>query len=280
MALSEVAADLYGRYPSEFVAARTQQVAAAKEAGDRELAAAIGKLRKPTVTAWAVNLLVRAAPAEVDALLELAAALRTAQRAPTGDRLRELTGERQRLVGALTKRVGTLAADQGHPVSETVLREVGQTLTAALADPAIAEQVHTGTLATAATYDGFGPAGPTLVAVADTAAATPSSKSAAPADAGRELDEALEALESARAARDSAQHTVEQVADRLAEIDARRTALQAELDHVEQERQFTKTGERTAREQLQAAQRQLDRVQRWVARVREHSPAQPRRSPG
>ncbi|MFI9406282.1 hypothetical protein [Nocardia sp. NPDC052316] len=268
MTLDDVARDLYGLAPSEFVAARTAQVEQAKAAGDKELATAVGKLRKPTITAWTVNLLAREAPAEVEALLQLGAALRSAQRKLSGDELRSLTAQRQQAVNALAKKAGALAEQHGHPVNEGVLREIGQTLTAALADPDVAERVHAGTLATAATYEGFGPAGPGLVAV-DDEAPEPAAAAQAEDNPRQELDEALEALESARAARDSAHEEVEQAADRLGDIDTRITELKEELARAEQERQFCRTTERTAQDQLRSAQRQLDRVERWVERARE-----------
>ncbi|WP_040730990.1 hypothetical protein [Nocardia tenerifensis] len=291
MTLDDVARDLYGLAPSEFVAARTAQVDKAKEAGDKELATAIGKLRKPTVTAWTVNLLAREAPDDVAALLELGAALRSAQRTLSGDELRTLTGQRQQAVNALAKKAGELAAGHDHPVNEGVLREVGQTLTAALADPEVAEQVHSGTLTTAETYAGFGPAGPGSAAVEDKPATqkpgarksganksksvkSKSAKDKSPEDkkddtSRQELDDALAALETARTARDSAKQEAESAADRLGGIDSRIAELKESLAQVEQERQSTRAAERTAQDQLRTAERQLDRVERWVRRARE-----------
>ncbi|MEV6561153.1 hypothetical protein AB0M22_35910 [Nocardia sp. NPDC051756] len=266
MTLDEVARDLYGLAPGEFVAARTAKADAAKEAGDKELATAIGKLRKPTITAWTVNLLAREAPEDVAALLQLGAALRSAQRKLSGAELRSLTGQRQQAVNALAKKAGTLAAEHERPVNESVLREVGQTLNAALADPEVAEQVHNGTLATSATYDGFGPAGPGLVAVDD--AAEPAE---APAEDNprHDLDDALESLESARTTRDSAHDEADRAADQLGDIDSRITELKEALAQAEQERQFARAAERAAQDQLRSAQKQLDRAERWVERARE-----------
>ncbi|MEV0250418.1 hypothetical protein AB0H76_27745 [Nocardia sp. NPDC050712] len=272
MTVDDVARDLYGLDPAEFVAARTARVKDARDAGDKALATAIGKLRKPTVTAWTVNLLARSAPEDVDALLQLGAALRSAQRELSGDQLRTLTAQRQQVVNALAKRAGALAGEHGHPVGETVLREVGQTLSAALADDEVAERVHTGTLTTAATYEGFGPEGPALVAVGGTEHKSARKPAPEPADddesARQELDEAVEALELARTARDSAQGDTDEAARRLAATEARIDQLRADLEHAEHEKQFAKSAERTAHEQLRSAQRQLDRVERWVERAR------------
>ncbi len=55
--LDTVGTELYGLRPTEFTAARDAQAAAARRGGDRELAAAIKKLRRPTPAAWLVNLL-------------------------------------------------------------------------------------------------------------------------------------------------------------------------------------------------------------------------------
>ncbi|MET7767930.1 hypothetical protein [Nocardia sp. NPDC005366] len=272
MALEDAARDLYGLDPTEFVAARAGLVAAAKAAGDRDLADAIGRLRKPTVSAWTANLLARSAPAEVDALLRLGAALRKAQRELSGDRLRALGTQRQQVVTAMAERAGALAADHGRPVSDTVVREVGRTLTAALADSDVAARLSAGTLATAADYEGFGPAGPAL-ATAPTAPAPEEPASATDetsADPARaELDEALAELESARAAADSARTEAELTADRLAEAEQRLTTVRAELSHAEQQRQFARTAEHDARERLRLAQRHLDRAERRAGRARE-----------
>ncbi|WP_433523306.1 hypothetical protein ACQPZ2_41240 [Nocardia pseudovaccinii] len=268
MRLEEVAVDLYGLDPGEFIAARAARVAEAKDAGDKALATAVGKLRKPTVVAWTVNLLARAAPDDVDALLRLGIALRTAQRELSGDQLRTLTTQRQQVVNALAKRAGALAADRGHPVTEGVLREVGQTLTAALADDAVAEQVRSGTLATSASYAGFGPGGAALTSVSGTGAKK-STEPVAADNAGQELDEALEALESACAARDSAQEEVEETTKRLAECESRIATLREELAHAEQQKQFARTADRGAQDQLRAARKQLDRAERWVEKARE-----------
>ncbi|WP_330228287.1 hypothetical protein OHA40_19190 [Nocardia sp. NBC_00508] len=269
MTVQDVANDLYGLAPAEFVAARADRVDAAKKAGDKQLATAIGKLRKPTLAAWTANLLARAAPDDVEALLRLGAALAAAQRELSAEQLRSLTAQRQQLVNALAKKAGALAAEHGHPVGEGVVREVGQTLTAALAEPDVAEQVRTGTLATAASYEGFGPSGPNLRAAPEPATPQRAAGAAADDSARRELDDAQEALESARAERDSAQEALDDAAQELSDVDARVAALRDELTRAEEQRQFRKSAERSAKENLHIAQRQLDRAERRVTKARQ-----------
>lgn len=66
----------------------------------------------------------------------------------------------------MARQAGDLAADHGQAASENALREVGQSLHAALADPDIAEQVRAGRLVTAVSYSGMGPAGMAVVGAA------------------------------------------------------------------------------------------------------------------
>lgn len=60
MDIDDVADELYAVLPAEFTATRDDRARAARRAGDRELARRISTLRKPTLGAWAANLLVRA----------------------------------------------------------------------------------------------------------------------------------------------------------------------------------------------------------------------------
>ncbi|WP_280271145.1 hypothetical protein [Nocardia wallacei] len=279
MTLEEATRRLYALDPAQFTAARDEQAKAARADGDRKLAAAIGKLRRPTVAAWAVNLLAHEAPEEVTALLELGDALRDAQRRLSGEQLRELTTQRQQVVNAVARRTGQLAAGHDRTLSESVLREVGQTLHAALADPAVADHVRAGTLTAAANYEGFGPAAPELAAVPDHAAEPEKPKQSRAktsedrdAAARQELDDALAALESAREATDSAQADLDRAAARVGEAEDRIAAVRAELERAEEQRRFAAAAQRSAQEAAHKAERQLDRVERWVEKARSRVP--------
>lgn len=279
MTLDDVAGELYGLDPGDFVPTRTERAAQARADGDRELAAAITALRKPTVAAWTVNLLARHAPQEIAALLDLGEALRAAQRQLSGDKLRALGAQRQQVVNAMTKRAGELAAEHDRPASDQVLREVGQTLTAALADPGVADQVRAGLLPTTVTYDGFGPAG--LVAITGGKAAAPAKRAprkagkspedaeaARRAEARQELDDAESALATARSARDEAEAAAAQAKTALDEVESRIDELRAALEHAEQQRHFARTADHRARGELTSARSQFERMQRWAERAR------------
>ena len=130
MDLKPVADELYGLSPKEFTAARN---AAAKQADDKDLAKAIADLRKPTVGAWAVNRLVRDAPAGLEEALGLSTAQLT---------MRELGRRRKELLEALVYRTLELTG----PLADDAVTQVRNTLTAAMSDPESAEQVRAGHL--------------------------------------------------------------------------------------------------------------------------------------
>ncbi|WP_372341586.1 hypothetical protein [Nocardia sp. CC216A] len=206
MTLEEVAGELYGLAPAEFVAARDERVRRAREDGDRALAGAIGTLRRPTVAAWAVNVLAREATDEVTALLALGDALREAQRKLSGEALRALTTQRQQVVSALTRKAGELAATHDQKLSEATLREIGRTLHAALADPDVAAAVRTGTLTTATSYEGFGPTTLSAVPTQESPSATGTSTRAG-ATRAHAADDPAHPTTGARAPRDRAKGT-------------------------------------------------------------------------
>ncbi len=142
--MAAAVAELYGADPDVFTERRKALVAAAKEAGDREAAAAIGALRKPTRAAWVVNRLARAEPSAADRMAALAAELRAAEAAKDGRRLRELSAAR----GVADRRAygpgaGARRAGAVDP-SASLRAEVTDTLTAALADPETAAVVRGG----------------------------------------------------------------------------------------------------------------------------------------
>ncbi|MFI5866542.1 hypothetical protein [Streptomyces sp. NPDC051546] len=140
MDVESVAAELYAVRPSEFTSARDAYVAKARKAGDRELAAAIAALRKPTVAVWTAGLLARGRPEEARQLLLLGEALRTAHRTLDAGQLRKLSHDQHVVIGRLARAARSLAAESDQTVSEPVLSEVERILHAVLADPEVAER--------------------------------------------------------------------------------------------------------------------------------------------
>jgi hypothetical protein len=157
VATDQIIRRMYEAPPDGFVAARSAAIADAKKVGDKVAVKRLTALRKPTVAAWLVNLLALKKPELIDQLVELADALRTAQRTLQGEELRELSTQRRQIVSALVNEARKLAVAEDRGLAGKLpLGEVEATLTAALAEPEIAEQVRSGRLVRAANYAGFG----------------------------------------------------------------------------------------------------------------------------
>lgn len=260
----EIADELYGLDPNDFVAVRDERVAQAREAGDRAAASTIGTLRKPTVAAWLVNALARERTDELAALLDLGSALRTAQRRLSGNELRTLSAQRRRAVGALEREAGRLAVARGRRASDAALREVGQTLNAALADDDIGQRVRAGRLEHCVEYSGFGGSGESgLGAVPD-----PPTEPADVAAQERAIADAEGAGVAAAQARDAAERAERE----LAVHDGRVRDLREQLAQVEQQREFARSAAAAAAQDRAAAERSLTAANAAVARLRaEHN---------
>jgi len=154
--LDAVADELYALAPAQFVAARADVVAAARAAGDKGVASALSTLRKPTLTAWLCNQLVRTHPDVVAAAIALGPELRDATVAGDRDALRSLARRRTELLTELVGHARVIADGHDQAMTAGTQRELESTFTAAAADPAAAELVLAGRLTTALTFEGFG----------------------------------------------------------------------------------------------------------------------------
>ncbi|WP_329276108.1 hypothetical protein [Streptomyces sp. NBC_00691] len=146
MDVEEVAEELYGLRPAEFVAARDTYVARARAAKDARSAKAIAALRRPSLAAWAANRLARQRRREAEQFLALGETLREAHRTLDAEQLRAAGGQRQQLIAALARTAAGLAGEAGLSVSDTVLHEIEQTLHGVLADQVVAKQWSRGRL--------------------------------------------------------------------------------------------------------------------------------------
>lgn len=145
---------LYSADPDAFMERRAALAAQTKATGNIAGAKQIATLRKPTRSAFTVNLLARTDPDAIAELLDLGSQLRDAERSVDAKQIRELTTRRRRLVDELTKRAFDIL-DERSP-SSAIRDEVVSTLTAALADSDVADQVADGTLVKPARWEGFG----------------------------------------------------------------------------------------------------------------------------
>lgn len=140
-----VADDLYAGEPADFVASRSAAARAAKQAGDAELARRIQALRKPTTAAFFVNRLARDGSSALEELAELGDRLRAAHASLAGEQLRELAQRRAELVRGVLRDAPDL--------SDSVAREVEETLETVVADPDVARLVLAGRLTSVAHQD-------------------------------------------------------------------------------------------------------------------------------
>jgi len=117
-----------------------------RAAKDKDAAARIKALRKPTAAAWALNQLSRKNAKALDELLELGERLRKAQRAALSGRgasdLRELSNKRRKAIDGLTKKA---AAHLG-PGGDAQREAIAQSLEAAVASEEAADELAAGQL--------------------------------------------------------------------------------------------------------------------------------------
>lgn len=267
--LDEAAVELLALPPARFTAARAERAAAVSGTVGRRIA----KLRKPTVAAWAVNLLVR--DGRLGEAVELSHALREAQDDLDATELARLGKQRRQLVAALARRAGELAAEAGTPLSAAMAEAVEKTVNAAVVDPGVAAAVLTGRLVSPidlAQVDGDGlgdavagsmPEALTPAARRDDLAARRARKAAeravreaerAHADAARENAAADRRVATARERADRARERVEGLRAEL----ARAEAEAAEADTVVAQREKE---QKDAVAATRAAQRAVERAE-------------------
>jgi hypothetical protein len=298
--LADMAADfdatadeLYALPPEQFIERRDAAARDAK-AHDSEIAKAIRALKKPSTAAWLLNQLVRANRDEVTSLLDLGAALRQAQSRLEGAQLRDLSKQRRQAVNALVREARQLAARLGKPASESVAREVEQSLEAALASAEAAQAVESGRLTTALAPDaGFDSAGPHLhvvreekeqggrraaakSAAAESGGATSAAAKRAAAKEARAAAEALaraekaatQAADNLRAATARYEEAVAEVGNLTEEI----ADLTSRLQDLEQQLTDAKRSEREKRAAVTAAERAARRADLAVETARNALP--------
>ena len=247
MGVEDVADELYGLWPGEFIATRNARAKELAGAGAPADAAEVRKLAKPSQSAWLANMLVREHPDTVDELL----GLRRIAASPHDDaraRMRALSERRRTLVADLVARAGAIARRAGHPMSVAAERELETTLEAAVADDSAADTIRRGRATVALTHVGFGDL--------DLSSAPPRPPSPR---SGRAP------WRDAKAKTRAEQRAVEKRQAALAVVDAAdeaATQARARRDTARRQR-------RDAADQLQRAERDLERAESALARAEE-----------
>jgi hypothetical protein len=274
MAVEDDVDALYAADPDEFVAGRQALARRLRSEGDKERAAEVTKLRRPTAAAWAVNQLARRHGDEVAALVALGDDLRrTHERLLEGGRDDDTVALGRRRRGAiadLVDRAAAILTDSGRAAGAH-RDAISATLDAASLDPDVAADVTAGRLAKELDPpSGFGefdwsvpaataPARPAPAKAPARAkgkgppaadnAADPEAERAAERQA-RRREEARQRAASARTAATRARDLADQARDAAERADAERDRLEEEVVRA---RKTAVDSRRTARELRDAA---------------------------
>lgn len=289
--LLEIAEELYGLPLPEFTPARD---ARAKELKGTDLAPRVKALRKPSVAAWVVNLLVRRETEQVEQVLTVGEALRAAQASMSGEDLRALTRQRRQLTAAVTTQARRTAREEGTKVTDAVADQVEATLTAAMVDEQCALAVRSGMLVAALATTGLDAADvAAAVAVPEALGFSASAREAEPpprpdlhvvpdpeahrkalaaaeqalAEAESGLQEATGAYDATRAAHDDLearslqlQAEIDELRGKIAELESTAEEVDDELSDAEDARTEAEGAVRSATRARDAAAAALDKL--------------------
>ena len=139
---------LYALPLEEFTRERDALSKRLRADGDRDSAAAVKSLKKPSVAAWAVNQVRRDRPEDVRSLLDVTEELHRVyaglSSAGARERLAEAADMQRELIRSLVRCAQQLLEAGGHNASEGTLNKVADTLRAAALDDELREQVSAG----------------------------------------------------------------------------------------------------------------------------------------
>jgi hypothetical protein len=254
--VEDAAGRLYGLPLEEFTRERDATARELRKAKERDAAAAVAKLPKPTQASWAANHLARERSDLVDDLLAAGDALREAQEAALAgegpQELRRATTDERDAVEAMVEAAKDLKPG-GRPPSAATLERLRTTLHAAATDDAVRAALEEGRLVEDAEGSAFGMMG---VAVggderpakrARAAATKPKARKRTAADREESEREAAEREAAMREERERRQR----LEGELREARAESRALERELGRAEREAE-------RARRRLEAALAAVD----------------------
>lgn len=263
LVVAEAAASLYAVPLAEFVTSRKALAASAKTEGHAAAAKEILALRKPTLTAWAMNLVPRADSSTLADVVGLGARMRAAQSQLDTATLTSVRGERDAALTAYVASVVKAAQGEGASLSAGARDEVRASAIAALADESASKALASGQLTRALSYSGFGEVD-LSGAVGVTSSGSimsvlkggkpdvePEVEEVEPEDDDELTDEELaQAVANAKAAKAAAKER-RQAEAQVSAAEAEMKRVQADLDEAE-------NAARTARKAVVAAQKRLD----------------------
>ncbi|MEA2931575.1 MAG: hypothetical protein QOI56_360, partial [Actinomycetota bacterium] len=261
----------------EFVTARQALVKRLRSEGERDRAAEVAKLRRPTAAAWAVNQLAHRHPDELARLLELGHELHRAhERLLAGDRDdATVTSGRRRheAIADLVDRAAGILSESGR-AADAHRDAIASTLDAASLDPDVGVEVAAGRLSKELDPpSGFGLGGgdggwsappppaampraasPKASAAADTEADARAERAAA--ERARRADEARQRATTARSAAIRARELADQARDAADRADADLERLEAEVVRARRAANDSRRAARELRDAAHESQRQ------------------------
>ena len=226
---------LYGLPLDQFVAQRAALVKTLRADGDREQAAEVAALRKPSVAAWAVNQLVRTQRRAVDDLFAAGDALRDVQAEVMAGRqdaqaLRDAAGDERAAVDALVQSARGLLTSDGDGLSPSIIDRVADTLHAAALDDDARADVDEGRLERELRHVGLGAGGLVAAGPAKRSARKQPGAAAKPQGRGKRDDDAAKPQGRGKRDDDPARRRTDAKRADRERADARRAARSAEAD--------------------------------------------------
>jgi hypothetical protein len=248
--------ELYVTPPDRFVAVRN---ALAKTHPD------VRKLRRPSASAWLLNVLAQQRPKALEAVFRAGDALRAAQHRVLGgddpEKLQQATRDVRNAIGKALDESRAVLAENGRREDAALLRKLSSILRSASVDPRVRDAVRSGRLLAdpGDDEDEF------LAELADAPRPKPTKKHAAPKKSPRDdreakaraerqakakaaLDEATRAEEEAKRARIAAEHDVrrarralEEAKGALGDADARLTAAKRHREAAQRSLERTRS---------------------------------------
>ena len=245
--------DLYGLPLDRFVPERASLVRELRSGGEREQAAVVSALRKPSVAAWAVNQLTRTQRREIEALYAAGDALREVQAgvlsgSADARELRSAAESERAAVDALVALARGLLSSGGQELTATTIERVADTLHAAALDDEARREVSEGRLVRELRHVGLGGG------LGGAAAAPPSRPASGPPDTPTKPAKPAKPARGGAAGARKAGTGVE--AERQAARD-RKAAEAAERREREEARKQARALERDAAREVDRAERAL-----------------------
>jgi hypothetical protein len=248
----------------DFVAERKQVAKELRDAGERDAAAEVAKMPKPTPPAWALNQLAREEPDAVGAWLDAAEELRDVSANP-GAGLREAMAAHRDATRTLLGVVRDRARPGGKPLSEPMLERARALLQAATVDASVGEALRAGRVVEGDEQPTFGSAPEGDEAPARTAAGK-GGKGAGGGSSRAARSRGPSKADERRAAKErEAEQQAKERADRLAELEKHIQAAEEELTRLRDEAAERNAAVGAADERLEDARRVLNRTESEAA---------------